>query len=148
MENHLWDNGFLSEESPEKLRNTVLFLIGINVYLRAVDEHYGLRRDMPDKKSQISFEYNSSGVKCLVYHEDSVSKTQDGGLADMRNERKIVWVYPSENIDRCPVRLTQKYLSLCPITRRNQIFTCNQDRSTLLQFGIQDKLLGRILLLK
>ena len=114
MENHLWDNGFFSEETPGKLRNTVLFLIGINVYLRAVDEHYDLRRDMPDKKSQIIFEYNSSGVKCLVYREDSVSKSHDGGLADMQNEHKIVWVYPSENIDRCPVRLTQKYLSLCP----------------------------------
>ena len=122
MENHLWENGYLSEESPDKLRNTVLFLIGINVYLRAVDEHYSLRRDMPDKQSQISFEYNSSGVKCLVYREDCVSKTHNGGLADMRNERKIVWVYPSENIDRCPVRLTQKYLSLCPDYKKKPIF--------------------------
>ena len=114
MENHLWENGFLSEENPEKLRNTVLFLIGINVYLRAVDEHYSLRRDMPNQRSQISFEYNSFGVKCLVYREDSVTKSHDGGIADLRNERKIVWVYPSENRDRCPVRLTQKYLSSCP----------------------------------
>ena len=29
-------------------------------------------------------------------------------------KEKIVWVYPSDNLDRCPVRLTQKYLSLCP----------------------------------
>lgn len=114
MENHLWSNNFLGEDNPDRLRNTVLFLIGINVYLRAVEEHYGLHRDMPNESSQISFEYNSIGVKCLVYREDTVSKTHDGGLSDMRNERKIVWVYPSENVNRCPVRLTQKYLSLCP----------------------------------
>ena len=114
MENHLWKEGFLGEDTPDKLRNTVLFLIGINVYLHAIEEHYGLRQDMPNQVSQISFEYNSIGVKCLVYREDSVTKSHDGGLADMRNERKIVWVYPSENVNRCPVRLTQKYLSLCP----------------------------------
>ena len=104
MENHLWNNGFLGEENPDQLCNTILFLIGINVYLRAIDEHYGLRRDMPDKRSSITFEYNSVGVKCMVYREDTISKTHNGGLADMRNERKIVWVYPSENLDRCPVR--------------------------------------------
>ena len=33
----------------------------------------------------------------------------------MRKERKVVWVYPnSENINRCPVRLVDKYVSLCP----------------------------------
>ena len=36
------------------------------------------------------------------------------GLNDMRKERKIAWIYPSENPVRCPVRLTKKYLSLCP----------------------------------
>ena len=114
MEEHLWQKGFLREDTPEKLWNSVLFLIGINVYLRAIEEHYGLRRELPNEKSQISFEYNSIGVKCLVYREDTVTKTHDGGLNDMQNERKIVWVYPSENVNRCPVRLTQKYLSLCP----------------------------------
>ena len=92
----------------------MLFLIGINVYLRAIEEHYSLRREMPNESYQISFEYNSIGVKCMVYREDAVSKTHDRGLTDMRKERKIVWVYPSDNSNRCPVRLTQKYLSLCP----------------------------------
>ena len=114
MENHLWETGVLGEHSPDKLRNTVLFLIGINVYLRAIDEHYSLRRDMPSQRSQISFEYNDSGVQCLVYREDFVTKTHDGGINDHRQDRKVVWVYPSENAGRCPVRLTQKYLSLCP----------------------------------
>ena len=113
-EQHLWDNNILGEDTPDKLRNTVLFLIGINVLLRAVEEHHQLRRPMPFQKSQLNFEHNGSGVKCLVYREDSVTKTHNGGLNDMRQERKVVWVYPSENVIRCPVRLVAKYLSLCP----------------------------------
>ena len=69
---------------------------------------------MPGNPSQISFEMNDKGKLCMVYREDAVTKTHDGGLRDMRAERKVVWVYPSENPIKCPVRLTQKYLSLCP----------------------------------
>ena len=50
----------------------------------------------------------------MVYREDTVTKTHNGGLNDMRKERKIVWVYPCENPLQCPVRLAEKYLSLCP----------------------------------
>ena len=74
-----------------------------------------LRREMPTQKSQLQFERNSNGERCIVYREDFVTKTHDGGLKDMRKDRKVVWVYPSSNINRCPVRLIEKYLSLCPL---------------------------------
>ena len=32
----------------------------------------------------------------------------------MRSDRKEVWVYPAANIERCCVRLVEKYLKLCP----------------------------------
>ena len=38
-EDLLWKAGILGEGSPDQLRNMVLFLIGINVLLRAVEEH-------------------------------------------------------------------------------------------------------------
>ena len=82
--------------------NTVLFLIGISCILRAGDEHYYLRRDMPEKDSQIQFKLNSKGQRCMVYTEDTVTKANDGGLSNMKCERKIVWVCPSSNISRCP----------------------------------------------
>ena len=69
---------------------------------------------MPHQKSQISVECNDNCKECLVYREDSTTKTHDSGLHDMHAERKIVWVYPSSDPSRCPVRLTKKYLSLCP----------------------------------
>ena len=113
-EEKMWNSSVLGEDTPDKLRDTVLFLLGINIALRAVDEHYYLRRDMPEKMSQLAIEKNSKGVECVVFREDSCTKTYDGGLGQMRKERKIVWIYPSKNINRCPVRLLKKYLSLCP----------------------------------
>ena len=113
-EEEMWQKNILGEDNPDKLRSTVLFLLGINLALRAVDEHYLLRRDMPEKRSQISFENNSKGVKCVVFREDHCTKTNDGGIDQMHKERKIVWIYPSKNINRCPVRLVEKYLGLCP----------------------------------
>ena len=115
FEEKLWQQGVLGEDTPCKLRHTVLFLIGINVMLRAVDEHYNLRRDMPGKPSQLSVRLNEFGEKCILYKEDSVTKTHDGGLNDMNRDRKEVWIFPNKNnINRCPVRLILKYLSLCP----------------------------------
>ena len=44
-EDELWNSRVLGEDSPNKLRDTVLFLIGLNFGLRAGDEHYDLRRN-------------------------------------------------------------------------------------------------------
>ena len=69
---------------------------------------------VPGKDSQLQFKYNTKGQKCLVYTEDMVTKANDGGLTNMKSDRKIVWVYPSSNIACCPVQLVEKYLKLCP----------------------------------
>ena len=122
IEKRLWDEGILGEDNPEKLRNTVLFLLGLNVTLRAVDEHYHLRREMPTKPSQLQFERSSDGTKCLVYREDFITKTHDGGLKDRKSDRKVVWVFPSNDPTRCTVRLVEKYLSLCPLYYKKDNF--------------------------
>ena len=114
VENKLWEIGVLGEDKPEKLRDTVLFMLGMNCSLRAVDKHYSLRREKPSKASQLQFERDPDGLKCLVYREDFVTKTHDGGLKDRKSDHKEVWVYPNKNINRCTVRLVSKYLSLCP----------------------------------
>ena len=103
--------GILGEDTPEKLRNTVLFLLGMTVTLCGVDEHYHLRCEMPDKESQIQFERDPDGIKCLVYREDSVTKMHDGGIDDRKSDRKEVWVYPhDDNCQRCTVRLISAVL--------------------------------------
>ena len=72
-----------------------------------------LRHEMPDKKSQLQFEMSKVGDHCLVYYEDTSTKSDDGGLKNMKVDRKIVWVHPNKSdVNRCPVRLVEKYLSL------------------------------------
>ena len=114
FENRLWEQSILGEDNPDKLRSTVLYLLGVNCALRAGDEHYNLRCPGDLWKSQLSFEQNSMNVKCLVYREDNVTKTNKGGIRDLKKERKVVWIKPSKNVNRCPVRIVGKYLSLLP----------------------------------
>ena len=42
QENLLWKEGLLGEDTPDKLRDTVLYLLGVHLALRAGDEHYFL----------------------------------------------------------------------------------------------------------
>ena len=114
LEESMWEKGVLGEDCPDRLRDTVLFLIGTNCMLQASDEHYQLRRPTPVEGSQLMFEMSDNGLRCLVYREDTISKTHDGGLKDMRSDRKEVWVFPREEPELCCVRLVDKYLRLCP----------------------------------
>ena len=116
FEDTLWHKGVLGEDTPDKLRDTVLFLLGINLGLRAGDEHYDLRRECKTKPSQLSFERAPNGKRCLVYREDTVTKANDGGgLKSMNREGKVIWVYPAEDVVKCPIRLVDKYMSLLPM---------------------------------
>ena len=114
FENELWEKGVLGENTPDKLRDTVLFLLGINLGLHACEEHYDLRRDSSTKPSQLSFERSECGKCCLVYCEDTITKSNDGGLKSLKKDRKIIWIFPNENPVRCTVRLVDKYMSLLP----------------------------------
>ena len=67
FENKLWERNILGEDNPEKLRNMILYLIGVNCALRAGDEHYALRRPGGCPPSQISAEHNEFGIKYIVY---------------------------------------------------------------------------------
>ena len=50
-----------------------------------------------------------------MYREDTSTKTNDGGLKQMRKQHKVVWVHPNtENVSHCLVHLVDKYISLCP----------------------------------
>ena len=95
VEEKLWSSGILGDDTPDRLRNTLLFVIGLYVRLRAGDEHYAFRHDTPKLPSQIQFKRNDKGVRCVVYQEDRTTKTNDGGLNSMRKEHRVVWVYPS-----------------------------------------------------
>ena len=39
----------------------------------------------------------------MYYKEDAVTKTYDGGIKHLKKDRKEVWIFPSSNVERCPV---------------------------------------------
>ena len=43
QEDLLWDSGFLGSDTPQKLRNTIVWIFGLNFDLRAGQEHRNLR---------------------------------------------------------------------------------------------------------
>ena len=103
---------------------------------------------MPNKCSQLQFERDPDGVKCLVYREDAVSKTHDGGIADRKSDCKEVWIYPNDNVNRCTVRLIEKYLSLCPNYFQKRTSICRLFKRSCQYSDMVNKLSGLILLVK
>ena len=72
----------------------------------------------------VNFSKNSKAVRCVVYTEDTVTKTHDGGLNSMTKTQKTSWIYLSSEITKCPIRLIDKYMGLClPVT--DQHAKCN-----------------------
>ena len=114
-EDLLWSLGLLGSHSPQVLLNTIVFQLGLTCALRAGKEHRSLR-SIPFK-SQFEILYNSSGSTFLRYTEDFGLKTNKGGLKHRKLDVKSVDVFQHSSIERCPVRLFLKYLSLLPRNR-------------------------------
>ena len=107
---YLWQKGFLGSDTPELLRDTLLFVLRNCFALRAGQEHRNLRM----KNSQLSLHTDESGAEYLQYVED-VSKSNNGGLAHLRIKNKVVGAYENvEKSERCPVKLYKKYISHVP----------------------------------
>ncbi len=112
-EDKMWQSNVLGEDEPAKLRDTVMFLIGLTCALRGGQEHQDLR--CPGHDSQFSVEEDSvTGGKVLVYKADEKSKTNQGGLSGWRQKAKVVRVPSNPNFDRDLVCLFQKYCCLLP----------------------------------
>lgn len=79
QENYLWKHGFLGSTNAALLRDTLVFVFGIQFALRAGQEHRNLRHE----NSQISLQVDEFGDEYLQYNED-ISKTNNGGLAHLR----------------------------------------------------------------
>ena len=113
-ENKLFETGQLGDSNPQQLLNIVIYMVGLHFALREGVEHQQLRR--PGFRSQIEFGNDMRGVFRMVYKEDPLQKTIQGGIG-CKNERKVVFVYPSADPRRCPVRLVRKYMNLLPPPR-------------------------------
>ena len=115
MENKLWDLNLLGVDTPDKLRTTCYFYLGLRFMLRSVQDHYNLRRWTPQQDSQLSFKTLDNGCRVLIYQEDSVTKTHDGGLKDRGRDRKRGVLHSKGgDPDRDPLAIIDKYIGLCP----------------------------------
>ena len=73
-EEKMWKEGVLGSDNPRKLLDTLIYMLGLHLALRAGKEHRNLRY----VNSQISINTDSQGRRFLRYREDS-SKTAQGG---------------------------------------------------------------------
>ncbi len=100
------------------LRDTLVYVFGMQFALRAAQEHRNLRRE----NSQLSLQVDEFADQYLQYYED-ISKTNNGGLAHLRIKIKVVRAYKNlKNPERCPVELYKKYLSHVPTTTSDNAF--------------------------
>ena len=60
------------------------------------------------------------------------SKNRSGGLKQLRPESKLVHQYEIANVERCPMRLLDKYISkLPPDAKKNDVFNLKSKANTL-----------------
>ncbi len=116
QEDFLWNCGLLGKDTPLQLFRTLLYVIGINLALRAGKEYQALCSI--GKNSQLSFGVQN-GQRIVYYQEDIGTKTNQGGLRHKKLTRKKVTIFPSENAARCPVSVIYKYHCKLPNNQKN-----------------------------
>lgn len=101
------EDDILRTNTQDKLRDTLLFLLGLNFAVRIGAEHYNLRYG---KNSQVKLgKEKDSGQEFLEYKED-VSKYNSGGIHHKRLKRKRTNAYQNlETPDLCGVSVFKKH---------------------------------------
>ena len=89
---------------------------GMTCALCAGKEHRSLR-SIPFS-SQFEFKFSSSGERFIRYTEDIGLKNNKGGIKHCRIDPKVFDIYPISNVERYPVAIISKYLSLLPKNRK------------------------------
>ena len=102
----------LGDDTPEKLVNTLLYLIGIYFTLHACDEHKALK---VGAYSQLKIKVDpETNIRYLEYNEH-YAKNHQGGIKSLYHKNKIVKAFENtENPDRCIVHIFEKYMSKHP----------------------------------
>lgn len=102
QENIMWQKGMLGTDSPKRLLDTLLYILGLNFALRAAQEHRNLR---VGENSQLTIKTAPNNVRYLEYKED-LSNCNSGGINHRKVKPKVTRAY--ENLlqpERCVVKL-------------------------------------------
>ena len=116
VEDHLWNEGSLGDNTPQKLLDSLIFCFGLNLALCCGKEHRQLRPNM------LELIETPDSVSYLLYTE-SGSKNHSGGLQDHKAMNKSVKIFPNkENLARCIIWLYKKCISLRPSHAMSDVF--------------------------
>ena len=116
IEERLWNEEILGDDTLKKLLDTLVFCLGMNLALRSGKEHRSLRPDMLKL-------HEASGVAAYLEYTESGSKNNPGGLKHRKVQNKSVKIYAnSENPRRCVVQLFKKYMSFRPSDAPSDVF--------------------------
>ena len=96
-EDLLWLLGLLGTDTPEKLLNTVVFVIGKGFTLHAGKEHRALKK-LPFH-SQFKFMHDCDGDVFIRYTEDIRLKTNKGGIREKFSQKKLICMAVQTLID-------------------------------------------------
>ncbi len=148
----IWNKGLLGDDTPEKLLNTLVFLLGMHCTLHAGKEYRALCG--LGHNSQFQFHYEC-GQWILVYTEDIGLKTNKGGLKECKTV--ALYLHPIENYTpmswyyKCPVgvnTLQDVVKKLCQKAGLEGHYTNHLLRSTCVtrihQAGVDEQLIAEV----
>ena len=116
LEEKMWNENVLGDDTPEKLLHTLIFCFGLNFALRSGHEHRKLRPDM------LSLKEPPNAIAYLLYTE-SGSKNRQGGLKERKVPNKVIKYFANDtNPSRCGIQLYKKYMSLRPSDAPPDVF--------------------------
>ena len=108
-EDMLWSKKILGDDTPEKLSNTLILLLGIQFAMRAAKEHKSLKVD------QIVVKYDKDLGQRYLFYTEYYSKCNQGGIKSRSNDGKKGRCYENvANKERCLVSLHELYIAHRP----------------------------------
>ncbi len=108
----MWRNGILRDDTPEKLINTVLYLIGVHFTLHAYNEHKNLKVGF---YSQLKIKVDPQTNLHYLEYVENCSKNNQGGIKSLHIKNKMAKAFENlENPERCVMHIFEKYLSKRP----------------------------------
>jgi hypothetical protein len=109
-EEKLWSNGSLGCSNGRQLLETLIYLLGMNLSLRASQEHRDLEFGENSQLQMIK-----EGEEEVLLYVERTSKNHSFGLKSTRMEPKCTKIYPNRlNAGRCVVSMYKKYISHRP----------------------------------
>ena len=110
QEEDLWNRFYLGDDNPKKLNRTLLYLLSKHCGLRGGAE---LRQLSYGENGNLNLVQYKTNIEILEYYKNT-SKTNNHGLKHHHIEPKSVRIWPSENANRCVIRLYKKMINLRP----------------------------------